>query len=201
MGSSITYPDGYTLTSTALTLDQINTLLQPMTLAMMGQDVDPNSGLVRIEWPSEGAPFATRNEDVCYLRCVPKDDPYNRIRDRSTISFQNITLTEQWNYTRAWAVRWCFYGPNSLDFARVIRSSLYQDHFTQLLSQSQLFPVPDFPEVVRAPELKNGQWFERVDFEAEMYEFVTETINRQTVSSVEVIVETAAGKVADITVT
>ncbi len=200
MGVSIAYPDGNILTSTALTLGQINALMQPLTLGMLGQPVDPNSGLVRMEWPSEGAPFASRIEDVCYLRCVPKEDPYNRIRDRAVASSQDTTLTEQWTYTRAWAVRWCLYGPNSLDFARAVRSALYQDYFTGQLSLSQLFPVSDFQEPTRAPELINGQWFERVDFEVTMYEFITETINRQAVATVEVILENSAGKIADITV-
>lgn len=199
MGSSITYPDGSVLTSSALTLAQINALMQPLTQGMLGQAADPNSGLVRIDWPSEGAPFPRRTEDICFLRCVPKDDPYNRIRDRAGVPGTEPNLTEVWNYTRAWNIRWCFYGPNSLDFARAARSALYQDYFTIQLSLSQLFPVSDFPEPVRAPEKENGQWYERVDFEAEMYEFVTETINRQTVLTVEVIAENAAGVIADIT--
>lgn len=200
MGASRTYPDGSTLVSSALTIAQINAILQPLTQGMLGQTVDPASSLVRIEWPTQGAPFQDVADDVCYLRCTPKDDPYNRIRDRFNLVDDASHLTERWNYTRAWAIHWTFYGPNSTDNARALRSALYQDYFTGQLELSQLFPVSDFPEPVRAPELIDAQWFERADFEAEFYEFVTETIARQTVLSVETIVNNDAGVVADFTV-
>ena len=139
-------------------------------------------------------------DDICYLSCVPTDDPYDRIRDRTNLSAADPNLEEQWNYTRAWRIHWCFYGPNSTDRARALRSALYQDYFTEALAESFLFPVSDFPEVVRVPELVNAQWWERVDFDAEFYEGVVETINRQTVVSVEVVVQDSEGEIADITV-
>lgn len=61
--------------------------------------------------------------------------------------------------------------------------------------------MSEFPEVRRMPEPFDKQWWERSDFSCEMYEFVTETITRQTVKSVEVIVEDAQGMIADFTVT
>lgn len=202
MGASVTYPDGSTLVSSALTIAQINALMVPLTLSALGfasTAVDPNSGQVRIKWPTLGAPFPKVTEDVCFLACVPKDDPYNRIRDRANLPGPSGELIEQWNYTRAWSIRFCHYGPNSTDFARAVRSAMYQDYFTTLLGQSNLFPVSDFPEVVRVPEEKNGQWYERADLEIEMYEEVIETIDRQVVLSVEVIGETPTGKIFDVT--
>ena len=201
MGMPVTYPDGTTLTSSALTIAQIGAILQPLTLGMLGLPVIPTSSLVRLQWPTQGAPFSDIGDDVCYLACVPKDDPYDRIRDRTNESAADPNLEEVWNYTRAWSIRWVFYGPNSTDYARALRSALYQDYFTDLLSLSNLFPVSDFPETVRAPELLDGQWIERVDFAAEMYEAITETILRQTVVSVENIIEGNAGQIADFTVT
>lgn len=201
MGQNTPYPDGTTLTSTALTVAQINALMVPLTMGMLGFAADTSSPLVRIEWPSQGAPYQDIADDVCYIRCVPKDDPYDRIRDRANVAAVDPNIEEIWNYTRAWAVRWCFYGPNSTDRARALRSGLYQDYFTEQFSLSQLFPVSDFPEPMRAPELIDGQWFERCDFEAEFYEFITETILRQTVVSVETIIDGANGQIADFTTT
>lgn len=203
MGQTISYPDGTELTSSALTLAQINTLMVPIALGMLGQNstaVDPNSGLVRIEYPTMGAPFAKASEDICYVRCSPKEDPYDRIRDRVNSPNNSSSLEEQWSYTRAWAVHFTHYGPNSLDLARAIRSGLYQDYFTQALAQSNLFPVSDIAEVVRVPENINGQWFERADLEVEMYEAVTETILRQTVVSAEVIGRIPAAQIFDVKV-
>lgn len=201
MGQSTTYPDGSVLTSSALTIAQINAIMQPLTLGMLGLAASSTSSAVRIQWPTQGAPFQDVADDVCYLACVPMDDPYDRIRDRANLPASDPNLEEQWNYTRAWSIKWCFYGPNSTDRARALRSALYQDYFTNKLSLSQLFPVSDFSECVRVPELLDGQWFERVDFAAEFYEFVTETILRQTVISVETIINDADGVVADFTTT
>jgi hypothetical protein len=198
--SSTTYPDGTILVSDALTLDQINSFMFALTQQALGQPVDPNSGLIRIEYPADGAPFAQNDQDVCYLSCMSENDPYNRIRDRVDSPNDEQFLTETWTYTRSWRIHWCFYGPNSMDSARMLRSAMYQDYFTNQLQDEQLFPVSDIPEPVRAPEIINKQWFERVDLNVEMYEFVTETISRQTVLSTEVIVEVPTAKIADITV-
>jgi hypothetical protein len=202
MGQNFTYPDGSTLTSSALTLQQISAMLQPIVCGMLGVTDPSSTSMVRISYPTQGAPFQDVADDVVYINCKPKDDPYDRIRDRASFSDPDnpILNEERWNYTRAWAVHLCFYGPSSLDRARAVRSAFYQDYFTEELAQLDLFPIPDAPPPVRVPEELNGQWFERCDFEADLYEFVTETITRQTVKSVEVIVEEPAGEVADFTV-
>ena len=54
--------------------------------------------------------------------------------------------------------------------------------------------------MVRVPEEINGQWFERADLEIEMYEEVTETIDRQTVLSVEVILVEPQGQIGNFTI-
>lgn len=199
MGRQIDYPDASTLVSTALTLAQIGAILQPLTIGMMGSPVPaPNSALVRLEWATQGQPFQPANEDVCYLRAVPLASPYANIRDRTNLASVDPNLNEQWNFTRVWLVTWILYGPNSLDLARAIRDSLYQDFFTNSLSLSQLFPVSEIQEPIRVPEKIQGQWFERCDLECEMYEFVTENILRQTVLTVEEIVSNDNGVIADI---
>lgn len=201
MGATINYPDGSSLTSTALTLNEINAVLQPWTLTAIGQaaeGVDPQSGLVRIKYPTTGAPFARVTEDVCYISCMPKDDAYDRIRDRVNTPNNGTSLIEVWNYTRAWSIHFTHYGPNSLDLARAVRSALYQDYFNAALEAANLYPVSDFPEIVRVPDKLDGQWYERVDLDIEMYEAVVETITRPTVSSVEVIGQIPTGQIFDV---
>lgn len=198
MGQRTTYPDDSVLTSDALTVDEIGAILQPLTLGMLGLPVSPTSSLVRLDWPTEGAPVqATPGDDICFLACLLQaDEPYSKLRDRTAGA--GSPQTETWNYTRGWKIKWCLYGPNSLDRARALHSAMFQDYFTDALATEQLFPVSDFDEPVRAPENFNAQWWERVDFEAEFYEFVTETIQRQTVTSVEVVVKDADGVIADL---
>ena len=221
MGSAITYPDGTELLSSALTLAQINAILWAQTMGALGyvtpgQPADPTSSKVRTQWPTTGAPFQQVTDDVCYVSCLLVDEPYDKIRDVGPLSpvgwgqdgwgnswggtAEGPQFTEQWSYTRVWEIKWCFYGPNSLDLSRALRSALYQEYLTTQLGSSNLFPVSDFPEAIRVPELINAQWWERVDFKCLMYEFVTETINKNSVASVEVIVSDGEGnKIADIT--
>jgi hypothetical protein len=221
MGKTTAYPDGSSLVSSALTLAQINAIIQPLTMSLLGYAPDPTASFVRVEYPTLGAPFQEVTEDICYLSCMLADDPYDKIRDKAIfgagagglgwgqggfgagpyggVAIEDV-LTEATYYTRVWRIHWTAYGPNSLDNLRALRSGLYQDLFTDLLSLKQLFPVSEFSEVVRVPEEFNGQWCERCDVECEMYEFVTESIQRNTIGSVEVIASTSDGQFADITV-
>ena len=204
MGETVTYPNGQVLTSTALTVQQISALLQTLTYGVLGLaagGVNYTDGQVRVGWPLEGQPFEDSTQDVCYVSCVPKDSPYSRVRDRELTQNADGSLTETWTYTRAWSVRWVLYGPNSADRARAIWSSMFMDYATDQLGLSNLFPVPDFAEPVRAPENFNAQWWDRSDFEAELYEAVTETIGDGKATSVEVKINTKDGQVADLTIT
>jgi hypothetical protein len=202
MGQNVVYPDNSVLTSTALTVQEIQAVLQVAVCGMLGITDSVHTTQVRIEYGTAGQPSQQVSDDVCYLRCMPNGtDPYSRIRERSNSAGDDDTsLIENWTYTNVWSAHFCFYGPNSYDRARAVRSAFYQDYFTDLLGQNQLFPVSDFPEPVRAPEVFDGQWWERADMEFVLYEFVQETISRQTVASVEVIVSDADGEIADVTI-
>lgn len=205
--SSYTYPDGSVLVSSALTVTAMQEILQPLVLGMLGQPTPaPTSPLVRFDWPgTAGAPFGKQTDDMVYVACTLKDDPYDKIRDKANQTGPNNSnpaLSEVWNYTRVWEIKMVLYGPDSFDYARAVRSALFQDYFCEALSLDQLFPMSDFPEVIRAPEEINKLWYERSDFSFELYECVTESILRQTILSAEIIVEESlAGEIADVTVT
>lgn len=200
MGLSVTYPNGQKLTSSALPVPTINSALQQMTLGMLGMAVSPDSPYVRTAWPSQGAPFQEIQDDICYLECTLRDEPYTKLRNMVLLPGGDVYINEQWNYTRDWLIHWCLYGPNAVDRARAINSALFQEYFREQLAAINLFPVSSYPNVVRAPELINGQWWERADFDAEMYEFVTETIQTNTVVSAAVLIEGAAGELQQINV-
>ena len=202
MSNTRVYPNGQELVSSALSLDAIQQIIQQLTLAMLGLPVTPDSSAVRIEYQSEGAPFQNKGDDICYVTCKnATDEPYDKYRDELEIFNDGDSDTNRQAQTRSWVVYWTCYGPSSTQNARAIRSALYQDYFTGKLADSQLFPVSDFKEPVRAPEYIDGQWFERVDFDALFYEFVVETIEDPTVVSVDVSLNTNAGEVAEVTVT
>lgn len=149
-----------------------------------GISPNPNYYGVRIGWEQQGQPFQQISEDVVYLRCYEIDTQYNRVRD---LSYQNSPVfTEKWNYTRAWETCWTIYGPNSFDNSRLVRSSLFLQGIRDQFAAAQLYWVSDPAAPVRVPELMDSQWWERVDFKARFYEFVTESNNPNYVESVEV---------------
>jgi hypothetical protein len=190
MTTSTTYPNGQVLVSSALTTAQVNILLQNLTCGMIGIN-PPDVSQVRIDWPTQGQPFADVGTDVCYLACTPQDVDYSRIRNVQLSQTNNPTvLTETWTYTKGWKIAWVFYGPNSEDRARQVRSAMFMEYFNDALNVSNLFPVPDPQEIVRLPQLINAEWWERADFSIVMYEAVTETIQDGVVTHLDVTVYT-----------
>lgn len=174
-------------------------VIQSITMVMLGFGnplFDSSAyAVVRTSWVQQGQPSQTIDEDVVYIRAIEVDDQYNRVRD-VTYPDPLIELTQ---YTRVWEVHWTVYGPNSFDHARMIRSGLFTQAIHDQLAP-QLYLVTDPSAPLRVPELQDDQWWERVDFNARFNEFVTESRTSQSVVSTEVIVDTAAGTILDVTV-
>ena len=184
MTTTTTYPNGQQLISSAITTPAINVLMQVLTCGMIGVN-PPNNSRVRVDWQTTGQPAVPApGQDVCYIACQPFDTEYSRVRDMELSG--GGPVVETWTYTRGWRVAWCAYGPSAVDNLRAVKSALFIDYFTNQLSLSNLFPLPDPPEITRVPELINAQWFERADFHVDMYEAVTETIEDAAVSSLEI---------------
>jgi hypothetical protein len=199
---------------TPLIPNTINKALQQATLSMLGLANNAYS-LVRVGWQTTGQPFENVADDICYLRAVEDDDPYNRVRDVKIFATEYDEglyneggyggggyvggYTQVTTYTRVWRVSWTLYGPNSFDRARMLRSALFSQSSHDLLAGSNLYFVTDVSAPRRVPEYFNGQWWERMDFEAQFNEAVSEVQAMTTVSTVEVIVENANRIVADIT--
>jgi hypothetical protein len=194
------YPSGQTLTSTALTVQQINIVVQALTCGMLGI-VPVDFSKVRVDWQPQGQPdVALPTQDSCYISCVTQDIDYGKVRDH-TLSGGN-PVTETWVYTRGWRIEWAFYGPNSFDRARQVHSALFQDYFNDQLALSALYPVLDPAEPVRLPENHNAQFYDASRFHCVFYEQITETIQTPAVTSVEVKVYDGAvnDPIADFTV-
>lgn len=199
MTTSVKYPNGQQLVSSALSDSDMNKLMQNWTLSALGIN-PPDYSLVRVDWQREGQPFGTPSQDIAYLGCTMYDDPYTKVRNRTADSSDNVSTTKVWTYTRAWEVKWVLYGPNSLDRCRMIHTATFLDYFNDLLNADNLFPLSDPPVPSRNPEKINGQWYNRSDFLLRLYENVTETIQDNIVKSVEVLVNNNDGQQADFTV-
>jgi len=199
--ASITYPNGQTLTSTALTTQQVNILVQAITCGMLGiNPVDVSA--VRVDWQAQGQPdVALPSQDSCYVSCVLQDVEYSRVRDHTLAGEGSVD--ETWVYTRGWRFEWVAYGPNSFDRMRAVHSALFQDYFNDAFAASNLYPVLEPSEPVRLPIKHNAQWYDSTQFHCVFYEQVTETIQTPAVSSVEIKVYDGSPNdpIADVTIT
>jgi hypothetical protein len=199
--TTTTYPNGQVLTSTALTVQEINIVVQEQTCGMLGiVPVDPSK--VRVAWQPQGQPdVSLPSQDSCYISCVLQDVDYSRVRDRTLAGTDGVT--ETWVYTRGWRIAWNTYGPNSFDRARQIHSALFQDYFNDQFALSNLYPVLEPAEPTRLPIEHNAQWYDATQFSCVFYEQITETIQTPTVSSVEVRVYDGSvdDPIADVTIT
>jgi hypothetical protein len=272
MNTTFTYPDGSQMTSTSLTNEEIETVLQitaaqllglitginmyPLTLTSGSPNVvattilglyvglavvapgvpastfitgfdddnplgvflsnnatangsvnaavsDPNVWFkTRIGWQTEGSPGPPINDDTVTIICVPLDTEYSRMHDSTLVSASGNFVTSQDVFTRTWKASWTFYGPNSLNRSRAVKSGILKAPFIDaFLKQSNLYINPEIKEPQRVPEKREGQWWERVDLVVEFNEQITETITIGTVLSVEVKVFTKDGEILDTTIT
>lgn len=193
------------ISSDALTPIELNDIFQAVTLAILG--LDPNVvanawAAARIKWETEGQPAWDIDEDIVFLGITEQEDEINRNHDieyKETVD--PAIVLRVITYMRVWSVTWTLYGPNSSDRARAIRSGLNEQVNEDAFQQNSLAMIPDYPATTRQPELFNGQWWERTDFTILYNELVTETVQINTVKSVEIIIEDAKGVQDDFTVT
>lgn len=155
---------------------------------------------VRVGWQQLGQPAWAIDEDTCIIRCATVPSDYSETRDLTNTA-GDTTVTQSDTFTRCWKTFWTFYGPNSIDRARAVRSALMKiDFVAYTLAQSNLYLIPDISEPLRSPEDFQGQWWERVDMTAIFNEQVNEQYVVNAIASVEVIGFTENGQFTDFTV-
>lgn len=208
--------DGNPVTNTPFTLfpedtvitainGNVVTLSFPATATLVNASLfatDPAANTAcRIAWNTDGAPAWSVGQDVISVQIVEEDDQYNRIHNRWNTANNDVSVTQNDQYTRCWQVTFIARGPGAFDSVRLIKSALLQDFTHDILQASQVYLVPDLPAPVRTPELFEGQWWQVTMLKCSLYEQVNETITVQTVVSTEVIVQNKDGVIADFTVT
>lgn len=175
--------------------DQIQTVFQTVTATAIGAltpSGQPDPTQVRIEWQPESQPMGGMSDNFVSLRCVEEDEQWNRIRDSSTgPADPELNCTQTFTYIRVWRTYWNFYGTNSFDNARQLRSMLLTDQGTKdSLAGAQLWLVTDIRAPIRFRDRwPGGQWIERTDFEARFNELVTEAPTVPVATSVQVVIE------------
>lgn len=150
---------------------------------------NPAAGkLVRQEWPSKGSPAWSKNDDICFLRAQEENGWYNKVRDQGVGDVTDTGALLTTEYTRIWEVSWMLYGPSAYDRATLIKSAMQLDFTHDSLAAFNVYLMPEIDNVHRSRESFEGEWWERSDFKITFYEQVTETIDTQSVTSVEVLV-------------
>ena len=201
--SSVNIPGVGTLTSTALTPGQVNVILQALLLQCLGVTVDPTNALdpgfnfVRLDWPTPGQPGFEVTDDQVFISALQTPDIYDEQSERQTSLNDDTSYTETRVYTRAWRIALAFYGPNSSDNARQVKTCMNQTFVSDTLGASELFLTFPLGTPVRAPEPFQNQYWERTDFAFKLYEQVTETLVKPSIASVEIIIQDDAGNGSD----
>lgn len=155
--------------SQVLLQTQIEDLFQGWTSGWLNT-TDPSA--VRIGWPTDGAPAWKITDDVCFLLVRYADDPYTRqiMTEYSPADAWDAYVNA--TYTLVVEVTWNLYGPNSFDYADVIRASLFQDATTAALAQHHLALITEVAMPQRVPELFDGQWWNRCVLSAKFNQLV-----------------------------
>jgi hypothetical protein len=155
-----------------LTLNELNIIFQELTMSLL--EFDPAAyDRVRIAYQPQGQPAMKIIDDITYIAIFEKDHEYARPRPFEVIGITPDACVKQSMYTRVYEVKWSCYGPNSYTNARLIRDGLFFEYNREMLSRNNLFMVPDSVIPIRAPELFEAQWWERVDLTIRFNEAVS----------------------------
>ncbi|GLG01830.1 hypothetical protein Alches_18710 [Alicyclobacillus hesperidum subsp. aegles] len=178
------------MADTVLTETQIEDLFQSWTSQVLGV-TDPSA--VRIGWPMDGSPAWEIGSDVCFILVSYADSPYTRQIQTDYAPLDDANAQVNQTYTVGLRVSWTFYGPNAFSHADLVRSALYLDSTTQTLASSNVALVTDVPMPLRAPELFDGQWWDRVTFWAQFNELVMRQSSVPYIGSATISVEDDQG--------
>ena len=153
------------MADTILTLKQIEDLFQNITTQMLGLDPElpENQDIVRISWPTYGAPAWKITQDRVFIRVTYSDGDYNKQRHTVYAPKDADTANQTISYTNIVSVNWVLYGPNGYDNADVIRNLVFSEKYRSILAKNNLYLILNVQSPMRIPELYNGQWWERTD--------------------------------------
>ena len=195
--------------NTILSLGELNAIFQDLTVSMLGRGTpagptDPLYRMVRIAWPTEGQPGFGIAEDVTFVSWRERYHVYNQIRESQISQFTDSpgwTLNRAVHYTRMIDVRWVIYGPNSYANSQLIRDGLFSPEGRAGLKAQNLYLTGAIPTPNRAPELFEGQWWERVDMNAMFNELVILNYAVPSIKTVDVMLQTDTGITETISIT
>lgn len=205
---TVTYPNGSSLVSSALTPEQVQIAFQTITAQMLGYNpqgpADPAYARVRVEWIQDGQPGFKIDEDNCFIRAIERDESYGKIFDSPYLANpadpSAETCLQTIQYQRTWGLYFTFYGPNCARNAEFVRTGLMLDWVRYSLANSSgLYIIPEMVRPQRTKELYQGRWWPRYDISNIGFnELVTDQVVLPTVDGAEILIYEPKGLVAEI---
>lgn len=148
------------------TITEYESLIWDSLVEMLGLDPDApeTQDRIRTTWSEPGQPGFTIDSNIIFYRVLTGGDPY----DQKLYSVQgdNSSYTE---YTRAITLQMTAYGETAADDLEQIRASFIGNYGILNLAQEKIFPVINPSSVIRLPELFEGQYWNRADFNIILY--------------------------------
>lgn len=133
---------------------------------MLGLDPDAEEtqSAVRSTWIQPGQPGFLITDDIVFFRIMTGGDQYDQ-----KVYLEHGAVDSVAHYTRVITLILTAYGPSAPDNLERIRTCFIAGFGTLNLKAQNIFPVINPGSVIRAPELFEGQFWERADFSIIMY--------------------------------
>jgi hypothetical protein len=175
-----------------LPLADVENLFQKLIVSMLGWDVSTpiQKNNVKIDWATGGRPgWGDPKKNLVFLKVIESDSNYNKEREVVNEWIPSpAELVQRTSYTRQIQVSIVAYGSDSFENVQQIRDSMFYQTFRNVLSQNKIYLIPDIEAPVRAPELFNDCWYERIDMTLHFNELIVREINVTPVESVDITI-------------
>jgi len=190
------------------TINELNIIFQAMILQILGYEKTGSPAdyseaaytAVRVAWPTYGAPAWKITDDVAFIHTIEDDDPINRQREVEYSENGPTELDEEVSYTRVLSLNVIFYGPTSFHNAQVVRDGMFREKYRRVLSQNNIYLIPDIVSPRRAPELFQSQWWERTDLDLSFNEKIKKTDEISIIEIADIILVSNDGQEREITI-
>lgn len=197
MTTTIQFPNGESLSSSAQSPASIETLFQALTAQVLGFPIvdSENKPLppgapcwtaVRVGWQPQGQPAWEITEDVVGLTAYTEDHPFTRVQDGYYVTNDYKSLLREMGYTQVWRIHFTVYGPNAFEHAAIIVSAFSLDWVRFNINAQNIFSVPEWKRPVVLYENFQGQWWQRADVDLKFNEQVSLSTTVPAAASVEI---------------
>lgn len=148
------------------TIATYTALIWDSLVEMLGLDptLPATQSAVRSTWIQLGQPGFLITDNVVFYRVMTGGDTYDQ-----KVYLTHGAIDSVASYTRVITLILSAYGTNAPDSLERIRTCFIAGFGTRNLNAAGIFPVINPASVIRAPELFEGQYWDRADFSIIMY--------------------------------